>query len=111
MDGNTVVFKTPRGREEIGSRAHDLDSLSRRLLIMADGTRTIADLATQLDRAPNDAALVAAVDGLLAGRYLHTPDDYHQPAPAAWPLRAPARARRTGSRSALAAPLGNRDLH
>jgi len=44
IDENCLLVKTPRGREEITLRSHDLHPLQRRLLIVADGTKTVADL-------------------------------------------------------------------
>ena len=39
-----VLEKTPKGREEVGSRSHRLMPLLRGLLILADGRRTAAEL-------------------------------------------------------------------
>lgn len=41
----TIYRKTDKGRAEIGTRAHQLPLQLRSLLIMADGRRTVAQLA------------------------------------------------------------------
>lgn len=76
MDSETILLKSPRGREEIRSRAHDLPPLARRLLIMADGQHTIADLAAQLERGVHDDELRQALQLLVDGRYLHVRDEH-----------------------------------
>lgn len=78
MEAQSILLKTPRGREEIGTRAHDLGTLARRLLIMADGRQTVAELAAVLDRSPDDVDLQRAVQTLLDGYYLLVEDDYAQ---------------------------------
>lgn len=44
MNETTVYAKTPAGQEEIGARKAGLDVRQRRLLILVDGQRSVADL-------------------------------------------------------------------
>ncbi|MDZ7749711.1 MAG: hypothetical protein U5K43_13630 [Halofilum sp. (in: g-proteobacteria)] len=84
MDADTVLLKSPRGREEIGTRAHALSPLARRLLIMADGRRSVAELAAELDRTARDDAVQEALQLLFDDGYLHVRDEYDErraPAP------------------------------
>lgn len=93
MDTNAVLLKTPRGREEIRTRAHGLPPIARRLLIIADGRRTVAELAAALDREATDAELHEALGQLLDGQYLHVGDARAaggQSAPEAGAMHAPA---------------------
>lgn len=76
IDKNTILLKSPRGREEIQTRAHDLSSVARRLLIMADGQHTVSDLARELACQPDDPGLREALQQLVDGRYLHISDEY-----------------------------------
>lgn len=76
IDQDTIVLKSPRGREEVQTRAHDLPSLARRLLIMADGRRTVSDLARELACDPDDPTLYETIQQLVDDRYLHVADEY-----------------------------------
>ncbi|MEF8833884.1 MAG: hypothetical protein V5A42_03375 [Halofilum sp. (in: g-proteobacteria)] len=76
IDNDAALLKSPRGREEIQTREHDLSSLARRLLIMADGRHTVSDLARELARHPNDSDLHETLQQLVDGRYLHISDEY-----------------------------------
>jgi len=76
IDNDTVLLKSPRGREEIQTREHDLSLLARRLLIMADGRHTVSDLARELARHPDDPGLHETLEQLVDGRYLHISDEY-----------------------------------
>ena len=96
MDRNTAVYKTPRGREEL--RRAGLGRPRAPASRCADG------------RAPDDDALVRALDALLAGKYLTVPDDHAQAPSTASARHDQARAKRNATRSALAAPLGMRDI-
>ncbi len=51
---NIILVKTPAGRAEMTERAQGLSMLERRLLILSDGTRTLAQLQTMLNM-PVDA--------------------------------------------------------
>jgi hypothetical protein len=75
LDGRTVLLKTPRAAEEIRTRAHGLPALSRRLLIVADGQRPVAELAAQLDRQPEDPEVRAALNALIDAQFLQVRDD------------------------------------
>ena len=44
MNDTTVYAKTPAGQEEIGARKAGLDVRQRRLLILVDGQRSVAEL-------------------------------------------------------------------
>lgn len=93
MDTDAVLLKTPRGREEIRTRAHGLPPIARRLLIIADGRRTVAELAAALDREATDAELRDAFGQLLDGQYLHVSDARAaggHSAPEAGAMHAPA---------------------
>lgn len=45
MDDTTIYRKTDKGRQEVADRAFGLDSHIRRLLIMIDGYRDVAELS------------------------------------------------------------------
>lgn len=75
MEPHAILLKSPRGHDEIRTRAHRLPVLARRLLIMADGRRTVADLAAELDCAPDDGKWQQALRQLLDGRYVLVRDD------------------------------------
>jgi hypothetical protein len=45
LDDRLVYAKTPKGTAEINARSGDVSLAARRVLIMIDGRRTIADLA------------------------------------------------------------------
>ncbi len=76
MDTSTILLKSPRGHEEIRTRAHGLAPLARRLLIMADGRHTVMDLAAELGCEAHDGELQEALRELLDGKYLHVWDEY-----------------------------------
>ena len=76
IDKDTILRKSPRGREEIQTREHDLTPLARRLLIMADGQHTVSDLARELACTPADSGLLETLQQLVDGRYLHISDEY-----------------------------------
>ena len=78
LDGDTILRKSPRGREEIQTRAHDLSVLARRLLIMADGQHTVSDLARDLAFSPDAPELLGTLQQLVDGCYLHINDEYDQ---------------------------------
>jgi len=67
---DTVLVKTPRGREEIRTRAHPLSALQRRLLILADGRRTVGEMTGQLGCSASDTAVGDALDSLERERYV-----------------------------------------
>ena len=45
MDESLIYAKTPRGVAEVGARSAQLSMVTRRVLIMMDGKRTVDDLA------------------------------------------------------------------
>lgn len=75
MDINAILLKTPRGREEIRTRSYRLSPMARRLLIIADGQRTVTELAADLACGKRDRELHAAIEGLVEGQLLHIRDD------------------------------------
>ena len=87
MDTNTILLKSPRGREEIRTREHGLPRLARRLLIMADGQLTVKDLAADLACDPRDRELQEALDRLVEGRYLLVADAFDERKRARRPAR------------------------
>lgn len=76
MDADTILLKSPRGHDEIRTRAYGLPPLARRLLIMADGRRTVTSLAAELGCGAHDDELQEALHQLLDGKYLHVWDEY-----------------------------------
>lgn len=46
MNSETIYFKTDKGRVEMATRGPMLDILQRRMLILIDGKRSVADLQT-----------------------------------------------------------------
>jgi len=75
MRPDTVLVKTPRGREEIRTRAHPLSALQRRLLILADGERTIEEMTDQLGCSASDTEVSAALRWLERDRYVDRADE------------------------------------
>jgi len=70
MHADTVLIKTVRGRDEIRTRAHDLTAMQRRLLILADGERTIGSIAEMLGRPESDPVILRDLKWLEAGHYV-----------------------------------------
>lgn len=69
MDSTAVYAKTPKGQEEIATRAHRLPARVRAMLIIVDGHRTVAQLLAQ-HPAPDEAAehlRTLADGGFIAG--------------------------------------------
>lgn len=65
-----ILVKTPRGSAEMAQRSGALSSLERRLLILIDGQRTVADLADMLDRSRTAFDFQQALTALERGRYV-----------------------------------------
>lgn len=63
-----VLEKTPKGRDELATRAHRLQPGQRNLLIMADGKRPVAEL---LKAGADPERCRAAVGGLIEDGFLH----------------------------------------
>lgn len=78
MNTSIILVKAPRGHDEIATRAHRLSPLARRLLIIADGQRTVAELAAELDREMRDTALHEALRFLLDDQYLCARNEYDE---------------------------------
>lgn len=79
MDINAILLKTPRGREEIRTRAHRLSPMARRLLIIADGRHTVTELATDIACGERDRELHETLQRLVDDQYLHIRDNYDGP--------------------------------
>lgn len=62
-----ILEKTPKGREELATRAHHLLPGQRNLLIMADGNRPVAEL---LKAGADPERCLLALRGLLDDGYL-----------------------------------------
>jgi len=78
LERSVILLKSPRGRDEIRTRAHTLSPLERRLLILADGRRSVTELAFVLDRNDDDPELRDALQRLIDERYLHIRDEYDE---------------------------------
>ena len=74
MDLRSVPTKTPRGREELRTRAHKLSVLARRLLIVSDGRHTVEELALGLGLSERDPEVQITVRDLIEGQYLWITD-------------------------------------
>lgn len=70
MHPETILVKTPHGREQIRTRAHPLSALQRRLLILADGRRSVEQMTAQLGCSASDAAVIEALVALERGHYV-----------------------------------------
>ncbi len=66
----SVLVKTPRGREEVAARSGHLSSLARHVLILVDGQRTVIELADALAQPLNGLAFREALIALERGRYV-----------------------------------------
>lgn len=75
MEPHAILLKSPRGHDEIRTRAHRLPVLARRLLIMADGRHSVAELAAELDCGADDGELQQALRQLIEGRYVLIRDE------------------------------------
>lgn len=75
-----VLEKTPKGREEVGSRSHRLMPLLRGLLILTDGRRTAAEL---LRTSPDAARTQEGLSLLLQDGFVQaaTPGQNLRPGP------------------------------
>lgn len=75
MSPDTVLVKTVRGREEIATRAHALSAMQRRLLILVDGTRSVAAIAESLGRSTTDPLVLRDLKVLERDRYVDRADE------------------------------------
>jgi len=80
LDDRIVYAKTPKGVTEVGSRSGAVSLAARRVLIMIDGRRTVADL-TPLART---GEIVAIIEQLEAQGLVH-PAGESVPAPTTMP--------------------------
>lgn len=93
LDRTAVLVKTPKGLEEVKSRTHGVPQKLRTLLIMVDGTSTVADI---LGRFPGIAEIETNLETLVAQGFLEGKGGTAAPAapspaaPAATALSAPA---------------------
>lgn len=67
MDGSAVLAKTPKGADEVKSRAHGLPQKLRSLLIVIDGNSTAGDLLARFGGLPE---VETALDTLLAQGFI-----------------------------------------
>ena len=63
MDATAVYYKTPKGEEEIKTRAAKLPQKLRTMLIMIDGTKTAGDLGEIAKRLSISEDFIAALEG------------------------------------------------
>lgn len=75
MFPDTVLIKTVRGREEIKTRAHDLSAMQRRLLILVDGVRSVAEISDLLGRSRSDPIVMRDLKVLERERYVDRADE------------------------------------
>jgi len=70
MRSDTVLVKTPRGRDEIETRTHELTAMQRRLLILVDGERSVGAMTELLGRSGGDPVILRDLKWLEEGRYI-----------------------------------------
>ena len=94
LDRTALLAKTPKGLEEVKSRAHGVPQKLRTLLIMVDGASTVADI---LGRFPGITEIETNLETLVAQGFLEAkgggaaaPAAPSPAAPAATALSAPA---------------------
>jgi hypothetical protein len=61
MDGSLIYAKTPKGVAEVGARGAQLSMVTRRVLIMMDGKRTVDELAVYV-RAGEIGAIITQLE-------------------------------------------------
>ena len=61
MDGSLIYAKTPKGVAEVGVRGAQLSMITRRVLIMMDGKRTVDELAVYV-RAGEIGAIITQLE-------------------------------------------------
>ncbi|MDH5833743.1 hypothetical protein [Luteimonas kalidii] len=122
MNDKTVYAKTPAGQQEIGERKAGLDVRQRRLLILVDGQRSVAELrgvsgfpdTLALLEGLQSRGMVASAGGASAAAVAAAASAGRVPATAAATASAPANAgdvRERGRRAAhaiteLLGPMG-----
>lgn len=67
---DTVLVKTAAGLAEVARRSGRLSSLERRLLILINGQRTIADIADMLEWRESRLEFRQALTALERGHYI-----------------------------------------
>lgn len=91
MDDDTILRKTAKGTEEIDTRAHGLGMRARRVLILVDGHRSVAQLANNSADAELRDTLRQLVDaGFVDALPARAPAASPPPASAAAPQAAAA---------------------
>jgi hypothetical protein len=117
MDGSLIYAKTPKGVAEVAARSPDLPMVSRRVLIMMDGKRTLDELSvlvrpgeieaivTQLESAGlAERTGASSPPATLNGRPTVVPP---QPTPVATPVAAPVAAPTAPVAPITVAPTGS----
>ena len=66
----SILVKTPRGSAELSERTDGLCPLARQVLILADGKRTVAELAAELGLPASNGRLRHVLVTLERGRYV-----------------------------------------
>ncbi len=89
MHGQEILRKTDKGLEEVEHRKFGLAMRSRRVLIMVDGKRTLADI----ERNSQDAELRPTMDKLIAEGFIEITPGTEAPAKPAAPEPAPVAAK------------------
>lgn len=87
MDSTLILVKTAKGIEEIKSRSHGLPPQLRALLIMADGTLSIATL---MSRAASTPKAQESIDWLLREGFVQAVPGKRTAAESVAPSTAPA---------------------
>ena len=68
MDGALIYVKTPKGVEEVSARSAQLSMISRRVLIMMDGRRTVEELSVYVRPGEIDGIITQLESAGLAER-------------------------------------------
>lgn len=86
---NTLFVKTPKGQQELETRAANLTATLRSVLILIDGKRTVQQLEKQLHRLGNVNQLLTSLlqQGLIQAQ---APDHPVSTRPMATPAHSPA---------------------
>jgi hypothetical protein len=101
---NAILVKTPLGRAEMGSRALGLPVMERRLLILVDGTRSLAQIQGMFNIPVMELANKLQALGLVDGLSPVQPQAAPANAPVNAPVNAPANAPAIAPANAPAAP-------
>jgi hypothetical protein len=85
LEHHTVLAKTPKGADEVKSRAHGVPQKLRTLLIMVDGIATVGDI---LGRFPGIAEIEANLETLVSQGFIEAKGGGAKAPPAASPASA-----------------------